>query len=135
MNGTKNKFEFSICSIMESPLHCWPLNTMFLPEVDQKDTKVNGKIMKKAKQTFFTLMLLGFMLAVHSEVFARDVQVNVTIRQRAAQPYLYIPATFFWNDSGIKARSEEKIRRLEAKTKARKKLEKEWIRQLNKKKP
>jgi hypothetical protein len=136
-NGTHNKFEFTICSILESPLHCWPLNTMFLSEeITHKESKVNGKKMRKTKQAVLMLFLWGFMLLIHSEALGRDVQVNVTIRQRAAQPYLYIPATFFWDYSRINTH-EDRLKRLKEKVKAKKKLKQEQLRRLEatKKKP
>lgn len=63
------KSEVSICSILESPLHCWPLTMFYSDKVDHE--KQNGKEIVKKKLTKVTLSLILLILAVaiHSITF------------------------------------------------------------------
>ena len=64
-----NKCEVSICSILESPLHCWPLTLFYAHKVDHE--KQNGKeiVEKKLTKITTTLILLILAIAIHTQTF------------------------------------------------------------------
>lgn len=74
-NGTHKKSEITICSILESPLHCWPLTMFLSKEIDHKQT--NGKKIVEKKMTKITIALILFILfvGIHSETFGHPAHV------------------------------------------------------------
>jgi len=120
------KCYFSLCDILESPLHVWPITLFYDERLEEKREEVNKKKASKVKKALMALFLLGLCLVVHSDSFGHGVFVQPHYRSYP-QPLRYYNPIFFpsiYPETGVIGTSrpqsywQEKKKRLEEREKA-----------------
>ena len=72
-NGTHEKVKLNICSILESPLHCWPLTLFYSDnkEITETNGKGKEKMENKLMKISILLVLMGLVILIHVETFGQ----------------------------------------------------------------